>query len=250
MFADRGIRVVSPDRPGCGGFSPRPGRTIRTIGPPRSPPWPTISMSTVHRGGAVGRRALRVRLQGALGERVVGVGAGRRRGRQHGWPAAWDGYDPVDARDHAPRRRARPPVAGGALRREQAARFLSVTSGLVPANAMLLEDRARAETLLATIVESFRQGVGGLAADLTISPSSYPGVTAGPMPWEVVGINEPAAGCTKRPSTSVRRGAGHVTGCFARARCRRRRAIGSPRLLGRSGAAGSRAGRRGGGAAR
>jgi pimeloyl-ACP methyl ester carboxylesterase len=52
-------------------------------------------------------------------------------------------------------------------------RFFEFTT-LAPADAALLEDHDRAQTLLATIVESFRQGVRGLAADLTIQGMPWP----------------------------------------------------------------------------
>jgi hypothetical protein len=47
-------------------------------------------------------------------------------------------------------------------------RFLSFATDLAPADAAMLEDHARTETTLATIVESFRQGVGRLGTDLTV----------------------------------------------------------------------------------
>ena len=43
-----------------------------------------------------------------------------------------------------------------------------------PADAALVGDQARAETLLATIAGSFRQGVGGLAADLAVQGRPWP----------------------------------------------------------------------------
>lgn len=107
-----------------------------------------------------------------LPERVVGVGVANGV-TDMGWPPAWDGYDPVDASimrlgDEAAARRWMEEHYG-----EDGSLFFSFTD-LAPADAALLEDQARAHTLLATIVESFRQGGGGLAADLTIQGRPWP----------------------------------------------------------------------------
>lgn len=169
---DRRVRVVSPDRPGYGRSSPQPGRTMRD--------WPPDVATLadhlhVDRFVAVGLSAggpYAVACGALLPERVVGVGVANGV-TDMGWPPAWDGYDPVDAsimrlddEDAARRWMEEHYGADGSL-------FFSFTT-LAPSDAALLKDQARAQTLLATIVESFRQGVGGLAADLTIQGRPWP----------------------------------------------------------------------------
>lgn len=171
-FIDRRIRVVSPDRPGYGRSSPKQGRSMRD--------WPIdvaalADQLQIDRFVVVGLSAggpYAVACGALLPERVVGVGVVNGVTNM-GWPPAWDGYDPVDATimrlgDEAAARRWMEEHYGadGCL-------FFSYTT-LAPSDAALLEDQTRAQTLLATIVESFRQGVGGLAADLTIQGRPWP----------------------------------------------------------------------------
>jgi pimeloyl-ACP methyl ester carboxylesterase len=167
-FIDRHVRVVSPDRPGYGGSSPQPGRSMGD--------WPA-DVAALADHLQVDRFAVVLSAGGPyavacgalLPDRVVAVGVANGV-TDMGWPPAWDGYDPVDASimrlgDEAAARRWMEEHYGadGSL-------FFSYTT-LAPSDAALLEDEARAQTLLATIVESFRQGVEGLAADLTIQRS-------------------------------------------------------------------------------
>ena len=171
-FVDRGVRVVSPDRPGFGGSSPQRGRSMLD--------WPTDVAALadhlrVDRFIAVGLSAggpYAVACGALLPERVIGVGVANGV-TDMGWPPAWDDYDPVDAsimhlgdEDAAYRWMEEHYGADGSL-------FFEFTT-LAPSDAALLEDQTRAQTLLATIVESFRQGVGGLAADLTIQGRPWP----------------------------------------------------------------------------
>ena len=171
-FVDRGVRVVSPDRPGYGRSSPQPSRSMAD--------WPADVTALadhlqVDRFVAVGLSAggpYAVACGALLSERVVGVGVANGV-TDMGWPPAWDGYDPVDASimrlgDEEAARRWMEEHYGA-----DGSRFFSFTT-LGPSDAVLLEDQARAPTLFATIVESFRQGVGGLAADLTIQGRPWP----------------------------------------------------------------------------
>jgi pimeloyl-ACP methyl ester carboxylesterase len=171
-FVDRGVRVVSPDRPGYGGSSPQPGRSMRT--------WPADVAALadhllVDRFAVVGLSAggpYAVACGALLPDRVLGVGVANGV-TDMGWPPAWDGYDPVDASimrlgDEDAARRWMTEHYG-----EDGSLFFSFTT-LAPSDAALLEDQARAQAFLATIVESFRQGVGGLAADLTIQGTPWP----------------------------------------------------------------------------
>ena len=171
-FVGRGLRVVSPDRPGYGGSSPQPGRSMLD--------WPADVAALadrlhIGRFAVVGLSAggpYAVACAALLRERVTGLGVANGV-TDMGWPPAWDGYDPVDASimrlgDEQAARRWMEEHYGA-----DGSRFFSFTT-LEPADAALLEDEARAQTLLATIVESFRQGVGGLAADLTIQGRPWP----------------------------------------------------------------------------
>ena len=171
-FIDRGLRVISPDRPGYGRSSPSPGRSMHD--------WPTdvaalADQLRIDRFVVVGLSAggpYAVACGALVPERVVGVGIANGV-TDMGWPPAWDGFDPVDASimrlgDEAAARRWMDEHYGadGSL-------FFSYTT-LAPSDEALLEDRSKAQTLLATIVESFRQGVGGLAEDLTIQGRPWP----------------------------------------------------------------------------
>jgi pimeloyl-ACP methyl ester carboxylesterase len=171
-FVDRGVRVVSPDRPGFGGSSPQPNRSMRD--------WPADAAALanalrVDRFVVVGLSAggpYAVACAALLADRVVGLGIANGV-TDMGWSPAWDGYDAVDASimrlgDEEAARMWMEERYGA-----DGSRFFEFTT-LAPADAALLEDQARAQTLLATIVESFRQGVGGLAADLTIQGRPWP----------------------------------------------------------------------------
>lgn len=167
LFADRGLRVVSADRPGYGRSSPQPGRTMCD--------WPAdVAALADHLGIerfiAVGLSAggpYAVACGALTPGRVTAVGVVNGV-TDMGWAPAWEGYDPTDAT----LMRLGDEIAAQAWLEDNygadGSRFMSFTPLPVGADGALLEDTARAQTLLATIVESFRQGVGGLAADLTI----------------------------------------------------------------------------------
>jgi pimeloyl-ACP methyl ester carboxylesterase len=139
-----------------------------------------------------------------------------------GWPAAWEGYDPTDA---SIMRLADEAAARAWLEENygpDGSRFMSYTGGLEPADAVLVEDPARAQTLFATIVESFRQGVGGLAADLTVQgrPWSFdPGAVRAPTivvhgdadPYLPVAHGRHTAEVIPGARLVVRRGQGHLS---------------------------------------
>jgi pimeloyl-ACP methyl ester carboxylesterase len=166
-FAGRGIRVISPDRPGYGGSSPHPGRTLEA--------WPDdvaelsdrlgVGSFTVIGYSSGGPYA--VACAALLHERVVaaGVVAGVT---DRGWAPAWDGYDETESElmrladeDAA--------VAWCEARfGADGSRFLEGDTTWAPADLALLADEARAADMLATLRESFRQGVVGYAHDVTV----------------------------------------------------------------------------------
>lgn len=173
QFARAGVRVVSADRPGYGRSSPQPSRGMRD--------WPgdvaaLADHLEVDRFVVIGLSAggpYAVACAALLPDRVASAGV-LNGVTDMGWAPAWGGYDPTDAAlmrmgDEAAACRWLEDNYGS-----DGSRFLSFAAGLVPADAVLLEDRVRAETLLATIAESFRQGVGGLAADLTVQGRPWP----------------------------------------------------------------------------
>jgi pimeloyl-ACP methyl ester carboxylesterase len=95
-FHELEVRVVSPDRPGYGGSSPRPGR--------RREDWPTdVAALADHLGvtrfavmGASSGGAYAVACAALLPERVTSAGviAGVT---DMGWPPAWEGLDDNEA---------------------------------------------------------------------------------------------------------------------------------------------------------
>jgi pimeloyl-ACP methyl ester carboxylesterase len=167
-FAERGVRMISPDRPGYGRSSPQPGR--------RWEDWPPDVVALADELG-VERFAVLGLSSGApyavacaalLPDRVAGAGivAGAS---DFGWPGAWDGYLESEA----------------ALMRigDEAeavtwceARYGPDGSGFIEAglgeratpDAAVLQDETVARNLITTVREAFRQGVGGYAQDITL----------------------------------------------------------------------------------
>jgi pimeloyl-ACP methyl ester carboxylesterase len=172
-FAERGVRVVSADRPGYGGSSPQPGRRLED--------WPSdVAALADHLG--VERFAVMAWSSGGpyavacaalLPGRVAsaGVVAGVT---DFGWPGAWNDYveDEVTLMQIGDE-------AGAATWCED--RYGADGSGLIeaglgklaPADQAALQDRARATALMTTVGEALRQGVGGYAQDITLQGRAW-----------------------------------------------------------------------------
>jgi pimeloyl-ACP methyl ester carboxylesterase len=167
-FAERGVRVVSADRPGYGGSSPQPGRRLED--------WPSdVAALADHLG--VERFAVMAWSSGGpyavacaalLPGRVASAGivAGVT---DFGWPGAWNGY----VEDEVTLMRIGD-EAGAVKWCED--RYGADGSGLMetglgelaPADQAALQDEARATALMTTVGEALRQGIGGYAQDITL----------------------------------------------------------------------------------
>ena len=90
------------------------------------------------------------------------------------WPRAWDGYYGSEATVM----RLGDELAATDWYVEHygadGSRFFDETGDVAPADAAMFEDQSTAAGLLATMTEAFRQGVGGLAQDVTIQGRGWP----------------------------------------------------------------------------
>ena len=172
-FRDFGVRVVSPDRPGYGRSSPRPGRGFND--------WPyDVAALADHLGmerfavmGASSGGPYVVACAALLPDRIAGAGvvAGVT---DMGWPGAWEGYEVREATlmrlgDEAAAVRWCEEHFG-----PDGSKFLETTGELAPADMALLEDEAISTGFITTIGEAFHQGVGGFAQDVTVQGRPWP----------------------------------------------------------------------------
>ncbi len=173
-FADRGLRVVSPDRPGYGGSSPQPGRTMSD--------WPTdvarladaLGIDRFVVAGCSSGGPYAVACGVLLPKRVSGavVLAGVT---DMAWPEAWDGY--AEAEISMMRM---PDEQSVAARCEEL--FGADGSGFPGSSGLelpepdkaLFSDEKTANALRASITEAFRQGVGGYASDVFVQGRAWP----------------------------------------------------------------------------
>jgi pimeloyl-ACP methyl ester carboxylesterase len=172
-FSAFGVRVISPDRPGYGRSSPRPGRGFND--------WPhDVAALADHLGverfavmGASSGGPYVVACAALLPERIVGAGviAGVT---DMGWPGAWEGYEVREATlmrigDEAAAVRWCEEHYG-----PDGSKFLETGSEMAPADMAFLEDEARATGFITTIREAFHQGIGGFAQDITVQGRPWP----------------------------------------------------------------------------
>jgi pimeloyl-ACP methyl ester carboxylesterase len=173
-FANRGLRVVSPDRPGYGGSSPQPGRTMSD--------WPTdvarladaLGIDRFIVAGYSSGGPYAVACAVLLPKRVSGVVvlAGVT---DMAWPEAWDGYFEVEID-----MMRMPDEQSVTARCEEL--FGADGSGLLRSSGLelpepdtaLLSDEKTANAMLASITEAFRQGVGGYAQDVFVQGRAWP----------------------------------------------------------------------------
>jgi pimeloyl-ACP methyl ester carboxylesterase len=167
-FAERGVRVVSADRPGYGGSSPQPGRRLED--------WPSdVAALAGHLG--VERFAVTALSSGGpyavacaalLPERVASAGivAGVT---DFGWPGAWGGYSQDEVTLMRIGDEARAVAWCEARYGADGSGLMEAGLGeLAPADHAALEDEALATALMTTVGEAFRQGVGGYAQNITL----------------------------------------------------------------------------------
>src|SRR4051794_4641186 len=171
-FAALGVRVVSPDRPGYGRSSPKPHRSWND--------WPAdvaalVDHLDVERFGVMGLSSggpYVVACAALLPQRVAAaaVVAGVT---DMGWPDAWTGCD----ENEATLMRIGDETAATAWCEERygsdGAKFFEDAGEMAPADVALLSDEAMLTGWLTTVGESFRQGVGGFAQDITVQATPW-----------------------------------------------------------------------------
>jgi pimeloyl-ACP methyl ester carboxylesterase len=168
------IRLVAPDRPGYGGSSPQPGRSLAD--------WPrdvaaladALAIDRFVVAGHSSGGPYAVACAALLPERVsAGIILGGVT--DMGWPGAWEGF--IDAEMEL-MRMADEEVAGAWC----VERFGADGSGFLAASGLefappdgdLFADERIAPTLAAARLEAFRQGVAGYAQDVLIQGRPWP----------------------------------------------------------------------------
>ncbi|MFQ5908929.1 MAG: alpha/beta fold hydrolase [Thermoplasmata archaeon] len=173
-FADRGLRVVSPDRPGYGGSSPQPGRTMSD--------WPTDVVSLANALGidrfivagessggpyAVACAAL---LPDCVSGAVVVAGV-----TDMAWPEAWDGFfEPEKAIIRMPDEQSATARCEELFGADGRGLLGSPGSELPEPDMAFFTDEKSAGAMLASFTEAFRQGVGGYAQDMLVQGRAWP----------------------------------------------------------------------------
>lgn len=166
-LAERGVRVVSPDRPGYGGSSPQPGRQLHD--------WPAdVAALADHLGrdrfavvGLSSGGPYVVACAALLPERVVAAAviAGVT---DVSWPGYFDDYgelwiDVMRAGGEADAERWCDEHLG-----PDGSKLMDHDLQLCPADEAFLADAELGQGLQASMHQAFRQGTGGFAQDLTI----------------------------------------------------------------------------------
>jgi pimeloyl-ACP methyl ester carboxylesterase len=172
VFLQRGVRVVSPDRPGYGGSSPQPGRTLED--------WPADVVALAdHLGfgrfavmGASSGGPYAVVCAALLPDRVAAAGviAGVT---DMGWPPAWNGMDHNEVTLMGVGDEAAAAAWCEANLGPDGSRFSETLGDLAAADAAALHDEAIAAAFDTTVKEAFRQGVAGYAQDITVQARAW-----------------------------------------------------------------------------
>ncbi len=173
-FAAAGVRVVSPDRPGYGGSSPSPRRSMSE--------WPAdVGALADHLG--IDRFAVMGLSSGGpyvaacaalLGDRVVAA-ASVAGVTDMGWGSAYEEFPDDDEKTimqigDEDRAQAWCEDRYGA----DGARFFDAPLDLSPPDAALFADEAFMTAIMPTFGEAFGQGVGGFAQDITVQGRAWP----------------------------------------------------------------------------
>jgi pimeloyl-ACP methyl ester carboxylesterase len=166
QLARRGIRVVSPDRPGYGGSTPQPARGMDNWARDVAELADHLDVEDFVVIGMSSGGPYSVAVAALLEDRIVGCGvvAGVT---DMGWAQAWEGYDEseaalmrttseIDAIEWCEQHYGRD---GSGL-------FAGGTTQWSEADLALFADDEVANGFVATTMEALRQGVGGFAQDV------------------------------------------------------------------------------------
>jgi pimeloyl-ACP methyl ester carboxylesterase len=173
-FADRGIRVVSPDRPGYGGSSPQPGRTMSD--------WP---VDVAELANALGIDRFIVAGQSSGGPYAVACAAllpNRVSGAvvlagitDMAWPEAWNSlFEAEIAMMRMPDEQSATARCVELFGADGSKLLGSSWIELPKPDMALFSDENMADAMLASITEAFRQGVGGYAQDIFVQGRAWP----------------------------------------------------------------------------
>jgi pimeloyl-ACP methyl ester carboxylesterase len=166
-LTDRGLRVISADRPGFGRSSPQPGR--------RREDWPTdVAALADHLGvqrfavlglSSGGPYAVTCAVQ--LPDRVTAAAIVEGE-TDFGWSGAWDGYAEYEATLMRIGDEERATAWCEARYGSDGAGFFEIMQDIAPADHVAFGDEAFTAALTTSIREAFRQGVGAYAQDVVI----------------------------------------------------------------------------------
>lgn len=181
-FAARGLRVVSPDRPGYGGSSPQPGRSMAE--------WPRDVATLADRldierflvAGHSSGGPYAVACAALLADRVA-AGVAVAGVTNMAWAPAWDGY--LEEEREVMRMPDEATAQAWCVERFGADGngFLEAPFAFPEVDHPYLED----EAFGTAVVEALRQGVGGYAQDAFVQGRPWPFDPGGiPAPFRVV----------------------------------------------------------------
>lgn len=173
-LATAGVRVVSPDRPGFGGSSPQPGRTLPGYGRDVVALADHLGLSRFTVAGHSSGGPYAVAAAALLPDHVTAslVVAGVT---DMGWPDAWDGYVTVEA--DLMRQPDEQSAVAAAERRFGAdgSRFFDVADfDMSDPDAAVLADPDEGAAEMNDAIEAFRQGVAGYAQDVWLEGHPWP----------------------------------------------------------------------------
>jgi pimeloyl-ACP methyl ester carboxylesterase len=173
-FAAAGVRVLSADRPGYGGSSPCPRRSMAD--------WPRDIAALADQLG-IDRFAVMGLSSGGpyvaacaalLGDRVVAAAAVAGV-TDMGWSAAYDDFPDGDEKTIMQIGNEDDALAWCEDRYgADGARFFEEELDLSPPDAALVADEAFMGAIMPTFTEAFRQGVGGFAQDISVQSRPWP----------------------------------------------------------------------------
>ncbi len=174
-FAARGLRVVSPDRPGYGRSSPQPGRSLLD--------WPNdvaaladaLDIDRFLVAGHSSGGAYAIACAAALSERVVG-GIVMGGVTDMAWPGAWQGY--LEGRVEVQLMQLTDERASVARCAEHfgadGSGFFTEGFELPAPDRAFFAEKSAEKALTSAVVEGFRQGVGGYAQDVYLEGRGWP----------------------------------------------------------------------------
>jgi pimeloyl-ACP methyl ester carboxylesterase len=190
-FRSLSVRVICADRPGYGGSSPHPGRTLSGWSDDAAALADYLGVERFAVMGFSSGGPYAVACATLLPGRVTAAGivAGVT---DMGWSDAWDGFEEAEATLMRVGDEAKVAAWCEQHYGPDGARFFDSTGDLAPADVEVLQDETMTAGLFATITEAFRQGVAGYAQDVTIQST----------PWFLIhGPSPPRHGCiTVKPT--------------------------------------------------